>query len=174
MYAELFNRPTVLARYRASPHFEARERYLRRLQSEGYSRSTLERIAWVLHIVADVAHRHGTIIGAAQLEARIRLSNGRRPSEHTASMIRHFGVDWLSSIGALAVEPEPPVRFARELEAFTEYMRIERGLSPVTIATCNERMRWFFATLPARARSLADVSIHQIDAYLDGAARRGG
>ena len=43
MHTQLFSMPTALARYRAGPHFEARERYLRRLQLEGYSRSTLER-----------------------------------------------------------------------------------------------------------------------------------
>jgi site-specific recombinase XerD len=177
MHAELFNRPTALARYRAGLHFEAREHYLRRLRSEGYSHSTLQRIAWVLLIVAEAACRQGGSVSAVQLETlisrRIRLSSGRRPSEHTASMIRHFGADWLRSIGALAAEPAPPVRFARELDAFTEYMRIERGLSLVTIATCNERMRWFFASLSSRARSLADVSIEHIDAYLEGAARAG-
>jgi site-specific recombinase XerD len=177
MHTQLFNMPTALARYRAGPHFEARERYLRRLQLEGYSRSTLERIAWVLLIVAAAAQRHGGSISTVQLKTmisrRIRLRNGRRPSEHTASMIRYFGADWLRSIGALAVEPEPPRRFARELDAFTEYMRIDRGLSPVTIATCNERMRWFFTSLPSRTRSLADISIDQVDVYLDGAARGG-
>jgi hypothetical protein len=28
--------------------------------------------------------------------------------------------------------------------AFTKYMRVERGLSPVTIATREERIRWFW------------------------------
>ncbi len=52
-------------------------------------------------------------------------------------------------------------------------MRVERGLSPVTIATREERMLWFFASLPSQVRSLGDVTIGQIDTYLEGAARRG-
>ena len=95
MHDELFNRPTVLARYRAGPHFEAREHYLRRLRSEGYSRSTLKRIAWVLHIVAEAAHRQGGSISAVQLETlvsrRIRLSNGRRPSERRLAVLTADG-----------------------------------------------------------------------------------
>lgn len=177
MHDELFKRPTVLARYRAGPHFEARERYLRRLQSEGYSFSALERIAWVLLIVAQAAHRQGADIRVAKPETvlgrPIRLSNGRLPSAHTAGLLRRFGADWLRSIGAPPAEAAQLARFTRELEAFTEYMRVERGLSPVTIATRNERMRWFFESLPSRARSLGDVSIDQIDAYLEGEARRG-
>ena len=52
-------------------------------------------------------------------------------------------------------------------------MRVERGLSPVTIATRKERMHLFFASLPSRVRSLGDVTISQIDAYLEGEAQRG-
>jgi hypothetical protein len=38
----------------------------------------------------------------------------------------------------------------------------------VTIATREERMHLFFASLPSRVRSLGDVTISQIDAYLEG------
>jgi len=48
MYDELFKFPATLARYRAGPYVEARERFLRHASAEGYSRSTLKRIAWVL------------------------------------------------------------------------------------------------------------------------------
>ena len=104
---------------------------------------------------------------------RLRLGNGRRPSEHTANLIRRFGEDWLRSIGALLPDDVRQPWFAQELGAFTEYMRVERGLSPVTIATREERMRWFFASLPSGVRSLGHVTIGQIDTYLEGAARRG-
>jgi site-specific recombinase XerD len=177
MHDELFKRPTVLARYQVGPHFQTRERYLRRLQSEGYSRSTLKRIAWVLLIVAEAAHGNGGSISSTRLRSllsrRIRLGNGRPPSEHTSGLLRLFGEDWLRSIGALLPEAGRPLRFARELSAFTEYMRVERGLSPVTIGTRNERMRWFFAALPSRVRSLGDVTITQIDAFLEAKARGG-
>jgi len=88
-------------------------------------------------------------------------------------LIRRFGEDWLRSIGALLPDDVRQPWFAQELGAFTEYMRVERGLSPVTIATREERMRWFFASLPSGVRSLGHVTIGQIDTYLEGAARRG-
>ena len=96
-----------------------------------------------------------------------------RQAQHTASLIRRFGEDWLRSIGALLPDDVQPPWFARELGAFTEYMRVERGLSPVTIATREERMLWFFASLPSRVRSLGDVTSGQIDTYLEGEARGG-
>ena len=107
------------------------------------------------------------------LGRRIRLGNGRRPSQHSANLIRRFGEDWLRSIGALLPDNVQPPWFALELGAFTQYMRVERGLSPVTIATREERMRWFFASLPSWVRSLGDVTIGHIDTYLEREARRG-
>ena len=177
MHDELFKMPAIVARYRAGPYVEARERFLRQASAEGYSRSMLERIAWVLLTTAKAVQSQGGSISSTRLRSllgrRIRLGNGRRPSQHTASLIRRFGEDWLRSIGALRSDDVQPPWFARELGAFTEYMRVERGLSPVTIATREERMRWFFASLPSRVRSLGDVTIGQIDTYLEGEARRG-
>lgn len=177
MHEELFKRPSVAARYRTGPYAEARERYLRQAHSDGYSRSTLERMAWALLIVAEAVRDHGGHISLSQLERqvgqRIRLRNTHRPSEHAAGLLMRFGGAWLRSIGALAPASEPPVRFDRELHAFTEFMRVERGLSPVTIATRQERMRWLFASLPARLRSLGEITVQNIDAFLEAEARRG-
>ncbi len=163
MHDELFKMPAIVARYRAGPYVEARERFLRQASAEGYSRSMLKRIAWVLLTTAKAVQSQGGSISSTRLRSllgrRIRLGNGRRPSQHTASLIRRFGEDWLRSIGALRSDDVQPPWFARELGAFTEYMRVERGLSPVTIATREERMRWFFASLPSQVRSLGDVTV---------------
>jgi hypothetical protein len=84
MHDELFKRPAVVARYRAGPHAEARERFLTKARADGYSLSTLERMAWVLLIVAEAIHRHGGGISAALLERTlvqaVRVGRkGRRP-----------------------------------------------------------------------------------------------
>jgi site-specific recombinase XerD len=176
MHDQLFEKPPIVARYRAGPYVEAREHFLRQASAEGHSRSTLKRIAWVLLPIAEAVQSQGCISSTqlrSLLSRRIRLRNGRRPSEHTASRFRRLGEHWLHSIGALLPDDDQPPRFARELGAFVAYMRVERGLSPVTIATREERMRWFFASLPRRVRSLGDVTIGQIDAYLEGEAQRG-
>ena len=176
MHDELFEKSDIVARYRAGPYVEAREVFLRQAGAGGYSRTTLKRIAWVLLIVAEAAHSHGGSISIDQLEKlrrSIRLVNGRRPSSETAKLFRRYGENWLRSIGALLPEAKQPGRFARELAAFATYMRVERGLSPVTIATREERMHQFFASLPAGVRLLSDVTIGQIDAFLEGEAQRG-
>jgi site-specific recombinase XerD len=178
MHDELFKQPAVIARYQAGPYAESREQFLKQACADGYSPSTLERIAWALLVVAKATHRNGGSISAEQLKntlfRRIRLRlTGRRPSQHTAAIFLHFGEAWLHCIGALTAAAEAPFRFASELTAFSEYMRVERGLSPVTIATREERMRWFLASLPFQVQSLGEVTLGDIDAFLQSQARRG-
>src|SRR5258708_6375243 len=91
MHDELFKQPAVVARYRAGPYAEARERFLKQARAEGYSFSTLERIAWVLLTVAEAVHLHGGSVSSTRLKSllfrHIRLSKGRPPSEHTTSLM---------------------------------------------------------------------------------------
>lgn len=46
MHDELFKMPATVARYRAGPYVEARERFLRQASAERYPHSMLQRIAW--------------------------------------------------------------------------------------------------------------------------------
>ena len=68
MHDELFKQPAVVARYRAGPYAEARERFLKQARAEGYSLSTLERIAWVLLTVAEAVHLHGGKVSSTHAE----------------------------------------------------------------------------------------------------------
>jgi len=100
-------------------------------------------MAWALLVVAEAVHRHGGSISYEQLRntllRRIRLKlTARPPSANTAKLFLRCGKAWLRSIGALTPEPERPLRFAAELRAFTEYMGVEQGLSPTTIAGRDE------------------------------------
>jgi hypothetical protein len=177
MHDELFKLPTIVARYRTGPYAKSRERFLRQAHADGYPLSKLKRIARALLVVAEAVQHRGRISSRELKHTifnRIRLrSSARPPSAFTAELFLHFGEAWLRSIGALTPPTERPARFAAELHAFVEYMRVERGLSSTTIATREERMRWLFASLPRAVRSLGQVTIHHIDAFLEAEARRG-
>jgi site-specific recombinase XerD len=177
MHDELFKQPTVVARYQTGPYAKSRERFLRQAHADGYPLSMLKRIARALLVVAEAVQRKGSINSRElkhTISKRIRLtSSARPPSAFTAALFLHFGEAWLRSMGALTPPTERPAKFAAELHAFVEYMRVERGLSSTTIATREERMRWLFASLPRAVRSLGKVTIHHIDAFLEAEARRG-
>ena len=157
---------------------ERRERFRKQAYADGYSLPTVGRIAWALLVVAKVVHRNGGAISIEQLKIELRRHvrldlTARSPSGHTTAIFLHFGEAWLRSIGALTEAAEVPLRFASELTAFSEYMRVERGLSPVTIATQEWRMHRFVTVLPTRIQSLDGVSLDDIDAFLQSEAQRG-
>ena len=59
MYDELFENPTVVARYRAGPYARSREQFLKTAQANGYSPGTLMRMSWALLIVAEIVRDAG-------------------------------------------------------------------------------------------------------------------
>jgi hypothetical protein len=73
MHDELFEQPAVVARYRAGPYAESRERFLQQARAVGYSPATLESMAWALLVVAEAVHDDG---GSVSYE---RLRSTRRP-----------------------------------------------------------------------------------------------
>ena len=177
MHDELFEQPAIIARYRAGPYAESREQFLRQARADGYSPATLAQMAWALLIVAETVHREGERITSKRLRSVLQQtrfkSTARPPSANTVKLLLPPGKRWLRSFGALIPEAERPLKFAAERRAFTEYMRAEQGLSPTTIASRDEQLRWFCASLPSRVRSLRAASIAHVDAFLEAHARRG-
>jgi integrase/recombinase XerD len=178
MYDELFENPAVVARYRAAPYAKSREQFLKKAQANGYSPRTLMRMAWALLVVAEIVRDAGGSITPERLRSALYRQvkskwSGHPPSRHTIKLILQAGVPWLRNLGGLIVEPKRPQRFATELLAFNNYCRVERGLSPVTITSCDEAMRWFFKSLPPRVRSLDAVTLAHVDAFLKDHASRG-
>lgn len=53
MFETLFRNPIILERYRAAPHAESRERFLKACAQQGYSRARLLNIAWITLAVAN-------------------------------------------------------------------------------------------------------------------------
>ena len=177
MHDELFEQPAVVARYRAGPYAESRERFLQQARAVGYSPATLESMAWALLVVAEAVHDDGGVSYErlrSTLLRRVRLkSTARPPSANTAKLFLRCAKAWLRSIGALTPEAQRPLKFAGELRAFTEYMRVEQGLSPTTIAGRDEQIRWFCASLPSQVRSLDAVTLAHVDAFLRAQGQRG-
>src|SRR6516164_7617802 len=125
MHDELFEQPAVVARYRAGPYTESRERFLRQARVDGYSPATLESMAWALLVVAEAVHRDGGSISYAvfclKKKRRIRLKSvARDPCANPANLFLGGGEGWLGRIGALTEDGERSLKFAAELRAFTQ------------------------------------------------------
>ena len=72
MHDKLFKMAAIVDRYRAGPYVEARERFLRQASADGYSRSMLERVAWVLLTTAKAVQSQGGSISSAAAEELAR------------------------------------------------------------------------------------------------------
>ncbi len=180
MFETLFKRPTALARHREGPYADERERFLEACAQQGYSRSMLMKIAWVL---LAVAHRididHGKLTEhdiAVAVDTRMRFVRRSGPTQQapcSRQLFVRFTSAWLRSLGCLE-EPSPTQSaFGPEIEAFTRFMRDERGLSPVTITTRCDRLSWFFAALRSQRASIRAITIDDVDAFIEAKHRQG-
>ncbi|MBV5329679.1 MAG: tyrosine-type recombinase/integrase [Chlorobium sp.] len=172
MLETLFKRPSILARYREAPFLDAREKFLERCAKSGYPRSTLKKIAWILLSLA-----HSIDIGRDKLtirdielavDGRARFSPPRSTQEcqGTRQLFFHFATEWARSLG-LFEQSGKDSPFAAQIAAFAQYLREERGLSPVTISTRCECMSWFFESLKPNRNSLITISITDVDAFIE-------
>lgn len=179
MSETLFKEPTVLARYRVGPLSEARERFVQQCAKDGYSRSMLRKIAWVLLAVAPRIDLDRGAVTARDIELAVdrRTRFKHQPeraedSRWSRQMFLHFATEWVRSLGSL--EQPPEVRpFPTQIDAFARYLHDERGLSPVTISTRCERLAWFFGGLRPPRDSLLTISIADVDAFIEAKGSQG-
>lgn len=180
MVEDLFKRPSVLVRYREGPLAEAREEFLKHCAKEGYSRSMLQKIAWVLLAVAhsiDIDHGQVTtqdIELAVDRRMRFKRQSIRvKESVWTRQMFIHFATEWVRRLGCLQQVAKEQNVFTAQINAFTRYMRDERGLSPVTISTRCERLAWFFDGLRPPRDTLSAIAVADVDAFIESKGKQG-
>jgi len=164
MFETLFKYPGAQRRYREAPLAHARQQFLEDCERQGYSRTMLKKIAWVLLSLARAIDSQPGRLTNRDIDLAVDRAG---PNEGSSSrqLFKHFAIAWARSMGRFE-EGTKKCGFAAYLDAFEDHMRSERGLSPVTIATCRERLTWLFDELPSRRRSLLDVRITDIDGFI--------
>lgn len=143
MYEKLFVFEATIVRHQSAPFFQERKRYVQHCAEEGYSQSTLLRIArqlfWIAKRFQAKLSSHQDITSeeiekAANQWARQQYRHGRAktykwPREHFIQQANQ----WFRFLGCLQDPAPNPVPFKTLIEDFATFMDYERGLSPVTI-----------------------------------------
>lgn len=143
MYEKLFVFEATIVRHQSAPFFQERKRYVQHCAEEGYSQSTLLRIArqlfWIAKRFQAKLSSHQDITSeeiekAANQWARQQYRHGRAktykwPREHFIQQANQ----WFRFLGCLQDPAPNPVPFKTLIEDFATFMEYERGLSPVTI-----------------------------------------
>jgi len=180
MFKTLFKRPAILARYREGPLLDAREQFLKQCAMQGYSRSMLHKIAWVLLSLAnciDIDHGNMTAHDIElAVDSRLRFVHSPKctqNSQGSRQLFIHIATEWVRSLGCLKPPPAVEMPFVNQIAAFARYLREERGLSPITIATRCERLAWFFESLHPHEDALHTVTITDVDAFITAKGNQG-
>lgn len=180
MLESLFNRPTTVAKYREAPLSEAREQFLEQCEIRGYSRASLKKIAWVLYSIAPrIDINHGKVTPndiERAVNGRLRFKNSQGNSKNfqrSRQLFVHISTEWVRSLGCFEAPRKPEGPFSAQTAAFAQYLREDRGLSPITISTRCERLNWFFSNLHPSRDSLDTISIADVDTFIKAKGNKG-
>jgi site-specific recombinase XerD len=181
MFETLFQYPAIVARHRGGPFTEARERFLNFRAGQGLARTTLQRYAQELLVVAErIDITSDNAIGSSTIEAaadRWAREQQQRQRVHGPRWSRELFVqtatDWLCFLGHLEAPKAKIVPFADRIADFAAYRRDERGLSPATIHNQSWHVEKFLSWLADQNRTFADIILDDVDAFLADGGKRG-
>lgn len=172
MFESLYRRPFDIARHRAAPYAEERERYLTYCHQQGYAQTTLQSFARELLWAARKLSASDFPVTPERLEAladdwQARQQSAGRPLSAYWTHARFVEAtrSWLRFLGWWH-EPVEPVPFADLLDAFVAWMTHERGLSSNTITCRCWLITRFLRAYGEQERAFADVQLRDIDSFL--------
>lgn len=187
MFNKLFERPHAIKRQLTGPFLEVRERYLRTCADQGAARTTLRRIAQYLLIIIDLLGLETRkTVTVQEIKTAADRWAGRQPkhpkmkgsfSRVTRLRFIRDATDWLRFAGRLQLPQAPPRPFGLLITEYSNYMKLERGLSPETIRHRCLQVEDFLNRI-CDSHPLNQMTISQIDEALaqkgirDGYGRR--
>ena len=97
MFETLFKYPGAQRRYREAPLAHARQQFLEDCERQGYSRTMLKKIAWVLLALARAIDSQPGRMTNRDIDLAIDSAG---PSEGSSSrqFFRHFAIAWARSL----------------------------------------------------------------------------
>lgn len=177
MFQRIFQRETVIRRHRAAPLARSRHRYLEHLAERGLAPSTLQVVANYLLGAARFWPAEATgALARSQIETMAARWVAERPGHRTAKSglaLVQCTMSWLRFAGRLATPPPPTVPHADRLADFVTSLRQERGLSARTVEAYATCVTAFLRRRCSEKRSVAEVTITDLDRHLADQAARG-
>lgn len=181
MFDTLFTRPHTLARHYSASCPESRASYLLYCKAQGYPRSSLQKIAWVLLVFSQSTDlckpgRFTRENVEFAVDHRIRFYRRKEPLKESKSSRLLFistVISWFRFLGNFEESHRKHSAFMNDIEGFVQFMRDERGLSPATITFRHDQVLNFLLSVGSAKDSLCLISINDIDGYLAHKGRHG-
>jgi len=172
MFDELFRNRAAVRRHLNAPLLQERLKFLRYCASQGYALATLRVLASDLLLVQNLlglATSPNSIPRAVVedvvnqwVHRRPRHSNYKNGRGGRENLLAR-AVRWLHFIGRLKLQSEEPPPYRPLIKEFADYMRVQKGLSEVTIQArrfyTEDFLRWFFR----EHNSLHQLKIADVD-----------
>ena len=173
--------PFFLNRHREAPLLEERKMFLSHLQRQGTSRASLQILSnELLHVIRLLcldSMRYVSLDEIRRAAERFVLEEQSNPRAHsyghTASFFMYAAKKWLRFHGCLKMPAPPQIPFAENLDQFARYMREEQGLSPYSVNSHCSKTSMFLRWVGDRRRSLATVTVEDVDDFLAHLGRNG-
>jgi integrase/recombinase XerD len=181
MFKTLYQYSQVLLRHANEPLVKERSTFLSHLARRGASRSTLLRYARQLRVIAHMLDNKGNaqvtdpeIARCAQKWAQRQRRRGRArslkwPAAHFVQVARA----WYRFMGRLHQQPEPTPPYAKQLEAWAVFLRVEGGLAQTTISNygwwANSLLQW----LRSQGVPWRSITLARMDGFMKHLSSRG-
>lgn len=176
MFDQLFSRSDALTRQFSAPLVDERRQYLIQCAKQGTSKRVLRVRARLLLSITKylrLADRPDQTISIQEIEkAASRWANHNWPSSKSshAKVSRDYFIaqaaGWLIFLNRLQIAPKPVEDYDQMLIDFTNFMKVDRGLSPTTVEYRCRSVRPFLDRLLERKRSLETITVLDLDSLL--------
>jgi site-specific recombinase XerD len=174
MFEKLFGKVSDVVYHRIGPYVVERQRFLEHCAEQHFGKRGLERIAGILLTAATDLQAHGGLdVDHARLESaatriekvRTGAGFGRGAREYRRGFLL-ITARWLRFIGRLQGPAARPRPYAALLDDFARWMTEERGLSAITVKSRRWHLGQFLDWLHERGRRVPDLTLRDLDAYL--------
>ncbi len=169
----LFAFESSRVRQRAAPLLVEREQFLMFMLDQGTSNRRLRSVAsMLLHVIRLMSLETLRVVDIREIEeaalhwvANVEYKN-RNGQRKSIALYKYVALKWLRFHGMVSecssrIEPDDTY-----VDCFVHFLRAVRGMSPETIRTSRRRITAFLKWNSGLNRSLAAVTLNEIDEYL--------
>lgn len=145
------------------------------LKALGYTPRMVERHLQLAGGLSRFMQRRGVAasgLGPELIEQYVGAMRARNSSWRPTSKTLSWLVDYLSQIGVMAAPAASPAGSAQQrlIDSYREYLTVERGLQPATVANYERVVRLFLAVRDGRA--LGELSAAEVSRFMTSQCRQ--
>lgn len=175
----LFVHKDAIKLHLAAPLVAERQRYLAALVASGMTQKYVsQRATFVRHVVEVLAPSDPRAIDEVDIAVGLqrwimKTSHATREESRTRDEFKAAARSWARFLGIYQEPHQKFCRFESEYQAFLTGMRIELGLLPASISAAAKPTKRFLLWITPRGLALTDVSLLDIDRFIDDGRARG-